>query len=266
MTTVPPLDIKTVYSALKRHRRRKPGLYGRGSVRHSRLVLLGMLNLIVAGGLYYGTWWQVDKFLYLKLMLNTPLPIGDIEAPSSFLVPNLTDAPKTQPSPKIEGDPTTLPRFTGQTAQVILWVSAYGWLSLAVIANCALALAAGSSLGRSGGSTWRVFGFIFLIAAVAGLAWIGHEQWVRYGTEYPPDYWRAFMAGPVLVCVLLGLATGRGTRRWTYVASIMLILSAIGSVVGLYLGSQCGAIKPAELPVSFLPFLAIVFVIHSVWG
>jgi hypothetical protein len=74
------------------------------------------------------------------------------------------------------------------------------------------------------------------------------------------------MAGPVVVCALLGWAIGRGTRGITYVAAVTLVVSAVGSVVGLYLGTLYDAVEPAELPMPLLPFLATVFLIHSIWG
>ena len=71
------------------------------------------------------------------------------------------------------------------------------------------------------------------------------------------------MSALMLLAALAGSAIGRGARGLTRLAGVLLILSAVGSVAGLYLGSQCGAIRPG---LSSLTFMGIVFVVHSAWG
>ncbi len=236
-------------------------------MRSSRLVLLGLLNLIAAGAVYYGAWWRVDKdYLYLKLIMTTPLVGVDANTSTSFLVPKRQDADQPQPPPVRQQTETQEPRFHGVTAQTLIPVTAYSWLALATIASCALASAAGAALGSALGSSGRLIALVLALAALAGLGWVGFGVWTEYGMTFPPNHFRAGMGGVILFFVLLGMATARGARGWTRFAAVALILSALGSVAGLYLGTLCGAIKTTEFIVPFLPFLAIVFVIHSLWG
>ncbi|MCH7996056.1 MAG: hypothetical protein IIB57_16645, partial [Planctomycetes bacterium] len=74
---------------------------------------------------------------------------------------------------------------------------------------------------------------------------------------------RAGIAGLVLVSALIGLAIGTRVRGFSRMAAVMLLVSAIGSVVGLYLGNLAGAIESAQ---SSMLFLALVFFVHSFWG
>ena len=87
--------------------------------------------------------------------------------------------------------------------------------------------------------------------------------WQDYGLKYRPDHFRFGMAGFVVTVAAIGITIGRGARMLTRLAAAMVILSAVASVVGLYLGAECGAIDPAR---SSMAFLALVFAIHSLWG
>ena len=265
MTTAEPLDINVIYSASSRGRRRRRAARAIAPARSSFVVLLGLLNLAAAGGHYYWTCWDVDKFVYLRLTLGTQIVV-DPAFGSSFLAQDTKDSAKAPPSAPVEHTSSPRPFFADQTSRVVLWGTAYGWLTLAILATCALALSSGALFGSTCGLLWHRVGLILALVGLIGLGVAGYAIWHRFGVVYPPDYWRAFMVGPVVVCALLGLGTERGGYRFTRLAAIMLILCAVGSVVGLYLGSLCGAIRPHELAVPFLPFLALIFIAHSLWG
>jgi hypothetical protein len=67
----------------------------------------------------------------------------------------------------------------------------------------------------------------------------------------------------VLVTAFAGMVLARGARKLSQCAAVLLILSAAGSVAGLYLGAQAGAIPTEQ---STLIFLAMAFIIHSLYG
>ena len=270
MNSTPPLNIKVVYSVSKRQRKPRRVSYGGGTKRGRLLWLLGLLNLVAAGGLYYGSWWPVDKELYLKLMLHTPLPGVDLDAASDLMgdrgAPD-SGAPQSQlepeTAPSAGQSPSEGSRFSGRTTQVVMVATVYSWLTLVTVAASALALSAGSALGRAGGPFGRRVGLILLLGTVLALGWGACSVWIDYGMGYPPNHLRIGMGGLVLLAALLGLAIGRGTRGLTYLAAIMLILSAAGSAVALYLGAMCDAVGPER---ATLQFLALIFVIQSLWG
>lgn len=266
MTTTRPLEIKVVYSASKRHRRRGRLARVGGVAGPVFLVCLGALNLAAAAGMYYGTWWRVDKFLYFKFVTTVQLPGLDVDVAGGLLVPASGATPRSTPAPTPEVAADANATFSGQTANVVLGVTAYSWLTLATITTCALALSSGRALGRAGGSLWRLAGIVLMLGLAAVLAWWGYGVGVEHGMQYKPSQLRIGMGGLTLLLFFVGLAGGRGVRRWTYAASILLILSAVASVIGLYLGSLSGAIAPGDLPMALLPSLGLVFVIQSLWG
>jgi hypothetical protein len=266
MRTAPPLDVKVVYSAAKRRRASgKPRPAGAPS-RSSRLILLAVLNLVVAGALYYGIWWRVDKFIYLRLMMHTPLLGVDIDATSGFLVPNPAGAPESPPAATDEVGPLPTSGFAPETTQVVMVATSYGWLTLATFATCVLAFSAGTLFGWRGGQAWRRAGLV--LAGIALLVLIGaaFASWSKYGAEYPPAHLRAGMGGLGLIITLIGVAVGRGRRGWLRGAAGATILAGVGTALAVYLGTLCDAIKPDELPVSLIPFLFVVFAVHSLWG
>ena len=99
MSPTTPLEIKVIYSASDRPRRRrritKPtsrispdarptaGDRAHAVVRITTKprrgwIVVGLLNVLIAGGLYYGTWWKADKFIYDVFTWSTPLPGMDL--------------------------------------------------------------------------------------------------------------------------------------------------------------------------------------------
>ena len=263
------LDIRVVYDASSR--RRASGATARvgGRPRRIGLVSLGLINLLVAGGLCYATWWPVDKFLYVNISLKTPLDIylGDatLEEVAATMFGGLALNPASTGSEEhapVETDRPS-PTFVGKTAQTVIGLSYYAWLTLATLASCALALAGGAVFGRVGGSVWRLIGLVVSLTTAATLGWYAYSVWTQHHMYYPTDKLRAGMAGLVLVSALVGLAIGARVRGFSRMAAVMLLVSAIGSVVGLYLGNLAGAIESAQ---SSMLFLAFVFFVHSLWG
>ena len=70
MSSASPLHITVVYSRSSRGRRRSGRYIGSASAA-AALLRLGLLNLLVAGALYYGTWWRVDPVLLVKILVHT---------------------------------------------------------------------------------------------------------------------------------------------------------------------------------------------------
>ncbi len=273
--TSTPLEVQVIYSAGSRGRKR------RGRVVHTRrvggfgLVLLGLLNLAAAGGLYYWTWWKVDKEIYLKLMMYTPIKGLDANVSSGFLVPKGTkgkatgNTPVKVPATRAVKAPapaaaeSVAARYQGDTAQVVMGATSYSWLALASVAMCSLAASAGAAFGRRGGSRWRLVAGLLALGFAAGLGWLGYQTWMEYGGAYPPRYFRFGMGAVVGIALLLGMGIVRRVRRWTLLAGLAIILSAAGSVVAIYLGQQCGAYTAAYVTPKFL---GTVFGIQSAWG
>lgn len=263
-----PLDIRVVYGASPKGRMRRSrmaDLQPRGvpRPRSAWWLILGLANVLTASGFYYGTWWSADRFLYLTVMMRTPLPGVDLEAASAlFGVPlaGPTTFPETV-SVKTPQVPT--PRFTGQTAATVIGATMYGWLTLATVAYCLIALAAGTTLGEVGRRRSRRIWVILAFGMLVMLTWAGFDVWSQYGPEYPPNYLRAGMAGLVVLSALLGMAIGRLAVWFTRCAGIAVILSALGSVAGLSLLRACDAVDPKY---ASIPFMAMVFAAHSFYG
>jgi hypothetical protein len=264
MNTTTPLDIKVVYDASSRRKRKGTVVPGGERKRAAPILLVvGLLNLAAAGGLCYATWWPIDSFIYMNFVLRTPLDI-DLDAAAGAIMPGLSaDSPQAAGATDLPVGELPPPTIVGRTAQIVIGVTGYSWLTLATMAACALALAGGAAWGRSGGALWRTAGLLLAVVVVAGLAWFGYSVWTEYGTVYPPGALDLGMGGLVLLAALVGMAIGRGARGLTRLAGIMLIISAAGSVAGLYSGRLCGAVESQYASFSFM---AVVFVIHSVWG
>lgn len=254
MTTVRSLDIKVVYRGGSLRRKLTPA---RLHPTTSRLALLGLLNLAVAGALCYATWWPADRFIYLKFVLKTP-----IDATQLAVMFNL---PSRELAPAPTGDSSTAAtqRFVGETATAVIGVTGYAWLTLATFAACALAVSGGAAVGKAGDPPLRRIGRILFIGGLLGLAWGAYETFSQFGAKYPPAHLRWSMVALVVLCGLLGLAIGRRVKGLTRLAAATLILSAVGTAVGLYLGGLAGAISPDY---SSALFLALLFLVHSFYG
>lgn len=265
MTTSTPLEVKVIFDSSSRGRRRAIRRADRSPhvSRSWPWIALGLCNLLAAAGLYYATWWRVDPFIYMTFMLKTPVDVN-LDMAAGIFVPRSSEPLEPTP-PVVEqpASPTVTKSYTGQTAQKMIGGAAYGWLTLATLAACALAASAGAAIGRMSGSRGRLIGWILGLTLTVILALAAFIVWNQFGRKYLPVHLRVGMGGLVLVAGLIGLAVGRAARGLARLAAIMLILSALGTVAGLYLGSRCGAIPPEQ---STFLYLVLAFLIQSGYG
>ncbi len=259
MSTTSPLDVKVVYDARSRRRRsRSVRPYLSRGGRRLTPILIGMINLAAAAGIYYGAWWQADPELRLKLLMHTPLPGVDVDEAAAVFGPPQTRA--------LAHRKAAQPGSSDTRKQAALFVgTAFGWEALCTLASCALALSGGALLGRAGGATWRAGAIMLAVVGLSAAGWKAMGLWTQYG-RFVPDQLRVDMGAAVLIFALIGAAIARGVRGLTLLAAIALILSACGSVFTLHVGARYGAVQPSELPMSLLPFAAAVFAIQSLWG
>jgi len=266
MNTSAPLEVKVIFDASSRGRR-KPTHRVRSAPRVSRSspwIILGLLNFLAAGGLYYAAWWRVDPFIYLTLMLKTPVDM-DLDQAAGIFVPRNHEPREPAAPPAAQPLPVSVASspWTGDTVRKVMGAAAYGWLTLATAAACTLALSCGAVFGRIGGSPWRRAGIVLAATLTLVLAVAVFLVWNEYGRKYLPVHLRFGMGGLALWMASIGLALGRAARGLARLAAITLIFSALGTVVALYLGSQCGAIPPEQ---STPLYLALAFLIHSIYG
>lgn len=266
MASAPPLDIKVVYSSSRRYRLGGRILRGGGPTPRSRLLLLGLVNLLAASGLYYATWWLADPELRIKLIFHTPLPGVSPQMTAGVLVPPRPKLSPSRPPAAVGQAPGAVHSAKGVSTDALIFVgTVVAWEILATIAACALALSGGTLVGYPESGRWRRGVLILALLALAALGWAMLGLWTRY-QRFTPDQLRYGVASLVVLIALIGLFIRRGARTLTFLAAIVLIISAAGSAVGLYIGKQYDAIKPEELPLPFLAFVTLVFVIHSLWG
>jgi hypothetical protein len=258
MAPTTPLEIKVVYDSSKRRRRAS---YRRVGPSHGQrmwpLLLLGVFNVVVSGALYYGTWWQADPFIYLTFMMKTPTGIPPDAVSKMFGISVDTQPAQRQAEPA--DPPTEGPSWAGRKAQVAIPLTGYSWLTISTTAVFALSLAGGAALGRGRARMWRRLAMLLGIAVVLGLAF----AFFKVGRQYTPTHLRIGMGCLTFLALMIGLSMGRGVRGLTRLAGILLILSAIGTAVGLYVGGQCGATEPAWATPAFL---ALALAVHSLWG
>ena len=276
------------------------------------MALVALFNLVVAGTMYYATWWRVDPFLYITMMKKTPIDVPADFGSSGFFVsrPKRVQTPPaggttsgksprgsegaSEDAPSANGSPakaqtrdqfesqTEGARWGGKSAQVMIPAAAYGWLTLATAGACVLALAGGAGFGATAGKKLRRVGLILAPGLAIGLAFTVYRVWSRsdvksgqedklfgylvqslYGMKYSPAQLRMWMGGLVLLSLSIGMAVGGRLRELTRLASLTIILAAVGSAVGVWLWAQCGALEAGQASVMVL---ALVFVAHSAWG
>ncbi|RME41421.1 MAG: hypothetical protein D6788_01275 [Planctomycetota bacterium] len=269
MSTVPPLDVKVVYSASKRRRRsaRRPVDRGTGGTGRLTLLAVGAVHLLLAGGIYYGTWWWADPELRIRVLLNVPMPDVDLRqfdrmfenAPPPGSTPTVRTPPPSRSAPPPDAAETT--------RDAALFVGTfYGWEALSTLAAAVLALAAGVHLGRAGGRGLERTGMALTILLV--LAWGAgiYYLWSRYGIRYRVVHLRYAVGGLVAVFLCAGMWLSRGHRGINRLSAVLLILSALGTAFGLYVGLRFQAFRPADFPYPFWACVALAFVGQSLWG
>ena len=296
MTSSAPLDITVVYDASGRRRTPPKPVRQKKAPRAPRVraasaslgvVVLGLFNWVAAAAFCYATWWPIEEYIVVNSAMRTPFQsdldldaaaaamFGTIAMPGGkarpLLVPPLRDGQPAQsdttPAKKDAfakpEPPRPVSRFDVRTSQLVIGVTATGWLVLATAACCALAAAGGAGWGSAGGKTVRVLGMILALAAAALLVWKGYELWTQVGKDISPARLRPIATVLAGLAAATGLALGRNVRELSRLASILIILSAAGSVAGLYLGHMAGVIEAGQATALFM---AIVFVAHSLWG
>lgn len=253
--TSAPLEVKVIYDSSS-GRGKRGTVVTRTGVANSRWLVVGLLNLLLAGALYYGTWWRVDRdVLYPKLLMKSTIPGVDLNQVAQALGPK--NAPRRQPASR-SPVPTTIDKATIQ-----LWVVSYSWLTLATIAYGALALSAGSLLGRWRGDSIRRIGVILTVAAASGLGLASYVVLSEHGMSYPTSALRWAMGGLGGLLLFLGLAIASHVRGLAKLASVTLLLSAIGSGIGLVMFGKIDAVPKEQTTVTFV---GMVFVVHSLWA
>lgn len=231
------------------------------------LILLGLMSLIVAGGLTYAIWFEIDKkFIGPILLTKTPIDdvdLGQIAGILGAAPPvEIENTGEVSDGAFLDKD-VSPPVFTGETARNMIVSTAYGWETLSTIGCVVLAMAAGAGWGRRGGGRMRVLGLLLTVLSVAVLAWKGFEAWQQHGVRLPPDTIRIGVAGLVAIGALVGMAIGGGTSRLYKLAAFTLFLSALASVIALSLGNLCGAVEETYMQPRWL---GMVFMTHSFWA
>lgn len=259
-----PIDIKVIYGSSSKQP--GPPVKRGGTAKKTNAIWsLALINMFVSGALYYGTWWEVDPFLYMTLIMKTPLAVDvdlDAAAAAMFGIQPSSRKPRTLPA---DQSPETKQQtqWSGKTSQFIIPLMSYMWLTLATVASGLLAMSSGSLLSkaRSGQSklTGRVCIGVTLLILITFIVII----WSRYGVGYHPNHLRIGMAGFVLLCLTVGLTLAARSSGLARLSSIGLIVSACCSVLGIIFGYYCGAIESEYY--TFV-FIVLVFLIHSGWG
>lgn len=260
MNTAPPLDIKVVYAGSARGRsgRRRIG----SSAPATNFIRLGVINLLVASALYYGTWWQADPELQVMLLMHTEFSGVDSDAVVKQLIPDRTEG-SSGPNAAVAQAPVTLPMVQGLTSRGNLFLTTvHAWKILSTLSVCALALSGGTFLRRGGKSRVRTAGVILGPLVICALGWMIYSRWTTFG-GYVPDELRFASAAIAIIAMLFGMLVGEKARRFANVAAILLILSAAGTAWGLHVAVQSSAIEPKYATVGAL---AVIFGLHSLWG
>jgi hypothetical protein len=209
--------------------------------------------------LYYATWWPIDRWIYVTLVLHTPIPGVDTAEASNLLFPGLTEpAPKSRQVPPAAGSTSS-----GDQVRKILLTTAPSWLTLSTLSYGMLALSAGAAWGRTGTHTRRKLWLFLLVLGVGMLLLAGGWVAWQYGMEWPSEYSRYAFASVAAFPFLVGLGLRRGARFLCRLAGVFLIVAALGTALSLYLLGRCGAVEERFFGPSFL---AMVFAAHSLYG
>ena len=260
MSSAPPLEVTVVYSRSSRGRR---GKYVSSGSTGANFVKIGLANLLVAGALYYGTWWTADPNIQVKILMHTEFAGVNSEDLVNQAIPERTDPakPASRRAPKaVAGKPQTVQGLT--TKGKVYGASLFGWEALSTLSMAALALSSGVILRRSNAGGLRIFGALAATGIICAAALKIYALWTRYG-GFVPDELRYGCGALVAAALLFGLLFAHKARRLTLIAGALLILSAGGTVWALHIAATSNAIDPKfATPV----YLAAAFAIHSFWG
>lgn len=269
MSTAPPLEVKVVFDASARRGQRGITAKPKKAARRGGaigLICFGLLQLLVAGGFCYATWWPVEEFIVVDGALHTPIPDLnlDLAAQEMFggLVSNRPGMPpgEVTKAEVVHADPSA---FSPETTQKVIWISAGAWMVAATLSCCLLALAGGCAWGRVFSRSLK---FLFVLLTLAGAGWLGWmvwQLWLEHGTNVTPQMLRDEISTLVVVFVLVGLTWGGSVRGVSRTAAVLVILSSLLAVAGLVLWKMCGAL---EGTLASYPTMAGIFVAHAFWG
>jgi hypothetical protein len=224
------------------------------------------MSMVVAGALYYVTWWKADPKLRVLLLMRTPLPGVNLDDTAGALVPTETGTPT-----KRAANPPSQPTLSKAEVQAQLTeakvgiATVIGWGALVTLAAAALVLSGGALLGATMALSKRSVRSLFVVVVVVVAGWAVYV-FMSPGGLFVPDHLRISVLAGLLVLVTVGLLAGRGGRGLTYLAAILLILSAAGSGIALDMSVRHELIKPDELPMALLPLTLSVFIAQSLWG
>lgn len=281
------LDIKVVYVASGRSRPVRIVRTARAPRPHTpagsrgRLAgaLIALMNLAIAGGIFYATWWHVDPDVTVTLEWQTPVipveALAQLGALFGVRASDHADEPSAEEGDTAPADET--PVFRGARAAAVMGGTAYGWLAAEMIAAGLLALSAGAGLG--GFLTSRVRQGARIVAGVLLLYLLVHMVWVWLENKTGFPITAARDAWGILIVFLLVLGAGIGRRGWGFgrVAGVAVILAGLCSGAGLYLFKLCdaswhpetviaGAASAIGLDASSLTFAVAIFAMHSLYG
>ncbi|MCH8250871.1 MAG: hypothetical protein IID36_00310 [Planctomycetes bacterium] len=281
------LDIKVVYRASGRSRSVRPARAAKaprpptsGGSRGKRAgTIIALMNLAIAGGIFYVTWWQVDPDVTVTLEWQTPvIPVEALAQLGVFFgvrASDPADEPPAEDSDTASADET--PVFEGATAAAVMGGASYTWLGAEMVAAGLLALSAGAGLGglltsriRQGA---RIVAGVLLLYFFVHVAWVWMENRTGFPITAARDAWGILIA----LLLIFGAGIGRRGRGFGRVAGVAVILAGLASAAGLYLFTLCdaswhpetviaGAASAMGLDASSLTFAVIIFVIHSLYG
>ncbi|HNQ22173.1 MAG TPA: hypothetical protein PKK06_03680 [Phycisphaerae bacterium] len=261
-TTASTPEIRVIYCAGGAHRRER-----RAAPRTIALIV-GVLSTVMGAGLYYVTWWPAEHFITPTLIWRTPLPLTPDQAQTvagAFGVRS-PDPSAPHPLPRRPESELGSPsgrRIQGLKAGNIMVATAYVWQGVLSAAAAVLVLAGGATLAprltRPARSAALLAVVLVGVAIVSGVV----SVWRQYGAGWPIGAARLGVGLALLSVVLLGLGLGRGGRALSRIAAIVLICSAAGTVVALYLGGATGALTDAQ---SSPAVMLGAFVLQSLYG
>ncbi|RJP41158.1 MAG: hypothetical protein C4547_01905 [Phycisphaerales bacterium] len=256
---------KVVYDAA-----RTPALTGG---RRAGLVLAGLLNLAVASGVFYAGWWPIEEWLSVTLLTRVPVMPAEEWAKLAQIfgaAPRPGEAPAARVAPAPDPARDSIWRRTpfpveihSARVRILAPVTAYGWQTLAALSLFFLAGAGGRSLGRGGGQALRRVAkppaWVLLPVLLGWIVWV----WRTKDTGFSINDGRTAIGGVALLLLLTGIASGRRTRGWNRVAAMTLILSALATGVGLWIGACCDVVtgRGAELG-----FMLRAMGLHGAYG
>ena len=264
MSSASPIEVKVVYSATSRKRRGGGMSHVSAPANATGLVILGLVNALLGSALYYGTSWQADPELLVRMAFHSEIPgvdLGQLES----IIPTDPNAKagqgQTPQRPKPRKEATS--GVSARTA--LLPATIVGWEILMTGAACALLLSAGALIKRSRIGAARALMMILGLAGIGLVAWRAYADWKEYG-RFTPDQLRFDIGIGLALLTVLATLVGRRHRGLTRAAAYALILSAAGSAVALYVCADFEAIRPDELPLPLYQTMGIVFVAQSLWG